>query len=200
MRQEFVERRIEETDRGREAFERLEDAGEILALVRQELRQRGFAVVDVVGQDHLAHGVDAVAFEEHVLGAGEADAGGAESEGVLGLLRIVGVGADLEARGFRAPVHELVEGLELLGLLRGLVAVEHARDDFARRGRELRRRKRSPAVPSIERKSPSLKDLAGDGDGLLVVIDLQALTRRRRRPCPSAARPAPRAKRRRLAR
>ena len=74
MRQEFVQRRIEETDRGREAFERLEDAGEIVALIRQQLGERLFPVVDVVRQNHLAHGVDAVAFEEHVLGAGEADA------------------------------------------------------------------------------------------------------------------------------
>ena len=109
------------------AFERLEDADEILALIGQQLRERLFPVVDVVGENHLAHRVDAVAFEEHVLGAGEADAGGAEGEGVLGLLGIVGVGADIEARGLRAPLHELVERLELLGLLRGFVAVRACR-------------------------------------------------------------------------
>ena len=91
MRQEFVERRIEETDRGGITFERLEDAGEIFALIRQQFRERGFPVVDVVGENHLAHRVDAVAFEEHVLGAGEADADGAERERVLGLLGVVGV-------------------------------------------------------------------------------------------------------------
>ena len=74
VRQEFVQRRIEEANRRREALERLEDADEILALIRQELGERGFAVFGVVGEDHLAHGVDAVAFEEHVLGAAEADA------------------------------------------------------------------------------------------------------------------------------
>ena len=55
------------------------------------LASAALAVVDVVGEDHLAHGVDAVAFEEHVLGAGEADAVGAERERVLGLLGVVGV-------------------------------------------------------------------------------------------------------------
>ena len=40
-----------------------------LLLVGQQLGERLLAVVDVVGEDHLAHGVDAVAFEEHVLGA-----------------------------------------------------------------------------------------------------------------------------------
>jgi hypothetical protein len=38
----------------------------------------------VVGQDHLAHGGDAVALEEHVLGAAQADALGAELAGPLG--------------------------------------------------------------------------------------------------------------------
>ncbi len=58
----------------------------------------------VVGEDHLAHGVDAVALEEHVFGAGEADAGGAEGEGVFGLLRSVGVGADFEFGGLRRTI------------------------------------------------------------------------------------------------
>ena len=83
VREELVQRRIEETDRGREALQRLEDAEEVVALIRQQLGERGFAVVEVVGEDHLAHRVDAVALEEHVLGAGEADADGAERDGVL---------------------------------------------------------------------------------------------------------------------
>ena len=37
--------------------------------------RRGFLVL---GQDHLAHGADAVLVEEHVLGAAEPDALGAE--------------------------------------------------------------------------------------------------------------------------
>ena len=80
VRQEFVQRRIEETDGGREALQLLEHADEIFALVGQEFRQRSFAVVGVVGEDHFAHGVDAIAFEEHVLRAAEADAGRAERD------------------------------------------------------------------------------------------------------------------------
>ena len=97
MRQEFVQRRVEEADRGRQALQRLEDADEIVALIGQQFRQRLFAGLEVVGQDHLAHGVDAVALEEHVLGAAQADARGAERDGVRGLLGRVGVGADLQA-------------------------------------------------------------------------------------------------------
>ena len=99
MRQELVERRIEETDRRGIAFERFEDADEIVALIREEFRERGFPIIDIVGQNHLAHRVDAIAFKEHVLGAGEADADRAKGEGVLGLLGVVGVAADIETRG-----------------------------------------------------------------------------------------------------
>ena len=128
VRQELVQRRIEEADGGREALERLEDAGEVLALIGQQLGQRGLAVVDVVGEDHLAHRVDAVAFEEHVLGAGEADAGGAERDGVLGLLRRVGVGADL--RAWWPCAHHSMSWWKLLNFsvfLRGLVVAERCR-------------------------------------------------------------------------
>jgi len=49
----------------------------------------------------------------------------------------VRIRADLEPGRLGAPLHKLVERLELLRLLRALVAVDHARDDLARRGREL---------------------------------------------------------------
>jgi hypothetical protein len=61
-------------------FQRLEDADEVALLVGQELRERFLPVLDVVGEDHLAHGVNAVALEEHVLGAAQADARGAERD------------------------------------------------------------------------------------------------------------------------
>jgi hypothetical protein len=48
-------------------------------------RQRGAAAGLVFGQDHLAHGADALGVEEHVLGAAEADALGAELPRRLGI-------------------------------------------------------------------------------------------------------------------
>ena len=63
----------------------------------------------VVGEDHLAHGEDAVVAEEHVLGPAEADPLGAELAGLLGVLGGVGVGADLEGPGGVGPAHELGE-------------------------------------------------------------------------------------------
>ena len=100
--QELVEGWIEETDGGRQAFEGGENAGEVFTLVRQEFRQGFLTAFEGCGEDHLAHGVDAVAFEEHVLGAGQADAGGTEGEGDAGLLRGIGVGADGQ---FGGPFH-----------------------------------------------------------------------------------------------
>src|SRR6267142_6437379 len=80
LRQELVQRRIEETNRRRMALERTEDADEVLALIRQQLGERRFALLERLGEDHLAHGIDAVSLEEHVLGARQADALRAEGD------------------------------------------------------------------------------------------------------------------------
>ncbi len=74
----------------------VEQLDEIVALHRQQLGERGAAAVLVVGQDHLAHRADAVLLEEHVLGAAQADAFGAEPDGDAGIVRRVGIGAHLE--------------------------------------------------------------------------------------------------------
>ena len=63
----------------------------------------------VVGQDHLPHVDDPLALEEHVLGAAQADALGAERTGLDGVLGRVGVGADLERADLVGPRHELGE-------------------------------------------------------------------------------------------
>src|SRR5205085_9341402 len=49
VRQEFVERRIEEANRRRVALERAEDTGEVRALVREKLRERGLPLLDRLG-------------------------------------------------------------------------------------------------------------------------------------------------------
>ncbi len=144
VRQELVQRRIEEADRRRVALERPEDAGEVVALVRQQLGQRRLPVLERLGEDHLAHRVDAVALEEHVLGAAQADADGAERDRVLRLLRRVGVGAHRHARRLIAPLHQLLEVPELLRLPRRLVAVDEA-------GHDLRRRRLHPSRVDLAR-------------------------------------------------
>ncbi len=95
MRKEFVERGIEETNGRRETLQLFEDAEEVVALVREQLLKRVFAHLERIREDHFAHRVDAVAFEEHVFGTGETNTGGTERESVAGLLRIVRVRANL---------------------------------------------------------------------------------------------------------
>src|SRR6202035_1597603 len=70
LRQELVQRRIQGSDRRRQSFERLEDANEILTLIGKQLRERGFTLVHRRREDHLAHRVNAIALEEHMLGPG----------------------------------------------------------------------------------------------------------------------------------
>jgi hypothetical protein len=63
----------------------------------------------VVGEDHLAHGADAVLLEEHVLGAAEPDALGAELERDAGVVRGIGIGAHAERAHRVGPAHQRAE-------------------------------------------------------------------------------------------
>ena len=74
LRKELVQRRIEEPDRRRMSLQRAEDACEILPLIRQQLGESRLPLLERLGENHLAHRVDAVALEEHVLGPAEPDA------------------------------------------------------------------------------------------------------------------------------
>src|ERR1043166_4312984 len=94
MRQELVQRGIEETDGRRISLERAEDADEVLALIGQQLGKRSLPLLERFRKNHLAHGVDAIALEEHVLGARQADALRAKRNRIRGLLGRVGIGAN----------------------------------------------------------------------------------------------------------
>ena len=96
LRQKFVQRRVEKPDCGGESIQFGEDADEIFALIRQQFVQRFCSICLASGQNHFAHRVDAIAFEEHMLGPTEADTLGAESHGIRDLIRRISVGADVE--------------------------------------------------------------------------------------------------------
>ncbi len=135
VRQEFVQRRIEETDRGRKTFQRLEDAEEVLALIRQQLRQRVFAGMASVSARIISRIASMRLPSKNMCSVRVRPMPTAPNATALrGLLRRVGVRADWQARELRAPFHELDVVLELLGGLRGLVAVQQTGDDFGRRG------------------------------------------------------------------
>ena len=83
VRKKFVQRRIEKTNRRRQARRAPENSDEILALIREQLGERLDPRLLILGQDHLAHRVDPVPLEKHVFGAAKADPLRAESDGVL---------------------------------------------------------------------------------------------------------------------
>ena len=96
VRQELVQRRVEQPDGDREPVHRREDADEVVALQRQE-RVVGLLLLLVgLGEDHLAHREHALLAQEHVLGAAQADALGAASPCVRRLVGRIGVRAHLQ--------------------------------------------------------------------------------------------------------
>ena len=128
FRQEFMQRRIEQADSDRQAGHDLEQLGEVLALHGQELGERRPPSLLGIGEDHLAHRDDALALEEHVLGAAEADALGAEGAGDARVGRRLGVGAHLHAPRRVRPAHQ---GREIAGHL-GLHHRHRALHDLSR--------------------------------------------------------------------
>ena len=81
----------------------LKIASKSLRCMGSKFRQRGFAVFQRIGEDHLAHGDDAVGFEEHMLGAAKADAFGAEAPRRRRIVRRVGIGANLQCADRNPP-------------------------------------------------------------------------------------------------
>ena len=112
---ELVERRIQEADANRHALKRLVELLEVALLIGQDLVQRDLALGGGVGADHLAERGDAVGLKEHVLGAAQADALGAQLAGLLRVGGGVGVGADLQGAELVGPAHD---GAEVAGDLR----------------------------------------------------------------------------------
>jgi len=125
VRQELVQRRIEQPDRHRQALHDLEQLDEIGALHRQQPRQRGAADLLLLGQNHLAHGADAGLLEEHVLGAAEPDALGAELDRGARILGRVGIDADADLARRVGPAHQRAELARQLGLDHRHAACEH---------------------------------------------------------------------------
>ena len=74
-----------------------------LLLHRQKLVKSLFALLDGLGNNHFAHGGNTVGVKEHMLGTAKADAFRAEFYGLFGVIRGVGVCADLERSVFRQP-------------------------------------------------------------------------------------------------
>ena len=169
--QELMQRRVEQSDGARQAVEGLEDALKILALVRQQFLECLAAIAFVLGEDHLAHGVDAVPLEKHMLGAAQADTGGAERDGVFHLPRRVGVGANLHFGDLGTPVHDLREVPVSAAALGGGLVLEQALDDFRRGGLDFARE--NLAAGAVDGQEIAFLEVRfADLHGALCVVDL----------------------------
>jgi len=106
---ELVQRRIQEAHRHRPAFENLVHLLKVALLIGKKFGEGGFALFDGTRHDHFAHRSDTGAFKEHMLGAAQADAFGAELDGLSRVARVVGIGADLEGPSGVRPGHKPAE-------------------------------------------------------------------------------------------
>ena len=138
-RQELVHRRVDQADGDGQGVHGPEQAVEVRTLEGQQDRQGRVALDLGLGQDHLLHGGQAVGLEEHVLGAGQADALGAEAAGALRVHRVVGVGPHAQRAQLVGPAQQL-DQVRILDV-GGLVSILPV--------------KISPVVPSSENQSPS---------------------------------------------
>ena len=132
-----MQRRIQQADGHGQLVHDAQDRLEVALLHGQELVQGLAPPLLAVGQDHLPDRVDALLLEEHVLGAAQADALGAEVPADARLLGQVGVGLDAEPAGLVHPAHE--PGKAPVGGRAGgfAVAVEQHPQHVGRVGHEL---------------------------------------------------------------
>ena len=84
---------------------------EVLALEGQQLGQVLLALLGGLGHDHVLHVRQPFLLHEHVLGAAEADALGAELPGLAGILGRVGVGAHPQTADLVGPAEHGVDVL-----------------------------------------------------------------------------------------
>ena len=123
--QELVQRRVEQPNCYWQAGHLAEDPGEIAALHGQQLGERAFARGEIAGEDHLAHRENAARLEEHVLGAAEPDALGAERAREARIRRRVGVRAHFQRADLVRPAHQIRERSAELGCYGRHLAAEN---------------------------------------------------------------------------
>ena len=111
MGQELVQGGVEQADRDGQPGHDAKQRDEVAALHRQQPVQRQAPVLGAVGEDHLAHGRQALVVEEHVLGAAQPDALGVEHPRGARVLGCVGVGAHPDPAQRVGPVEQLVEAV-----------------------------------------------------------------------------------------
>ena len=100
---------VEQPNGDREPVHGFEDADEVPLLQGKEASVRGLLLGVGLGEDHLAHRVDAFLTEEHVLGAAQTDALSPAGACVRGLVGRVRVGAHAETSPTVGDRHQPLE-------------------------------------------------------------------------------------------
>ena len=96
VRNELMQRRIEQTNGNRTSGHSLEDTLKVLFLIRKDLRQRFLTTFSVLGQDHLTHSFDLLTFEEHMLRTAKANTNGTEATSDRSVVRRISVCTNLQ--------------------------------------------------------------------------------------------------------
>ncbi len=109
VRQEFVERWVEQSDRGWPIFQNAEDFLEIAPLHRQEFVERSATATLAIRKDHRPHFGDTLFFKEHVLSAAEANAFGAKFNRRTRIQRRFSIGAHFQRAHLVSPAHQQTE-------------------------------------------------------------------------------------------
>ena len=105
-RQEFVQGRIQQADRDRQATHDAQNGFEVVLLHGKDLIQRFLAGFVSTGHDHPPHRHQTVLGEKHVLRAAQADALCSEATGDVGVLRRIRVAAHAQATKAVGPLHQ----------------------------------------------------------------------------------------------
>ena len=103
---EFVQRRVEQTNGYRTTGHRLENTLKVSLLVRQNLSQCLAASFRIFRQNHLAHSLDFLTFEEHVFRTAKTDTHRSEITCDLCIVRSIGIGTYLQFRIFISQLHQ----------------------------------------------------------------------------------------------
>ena len=109
MGNKLVQRRIQQAHGYRQSLHGFENAFKITPLDREQLVKSLTASGFIIGQNHFAHGLDPVAFKEHVLSTAESNTHSSEGTGNAGIMRGVGIGPDLHPGIFICQGHQFTK-------------------------------------------------------------------------------------------
>ncbi len=117
MRQEFMEWRIQQTNRCWTTIQSLENPLKIPPLERKKLFKSFSTVHFVVRKNHLTHRVNTISFEKHMFGSTQTNSRSTEGNRIRNLRRRIRIGPDRHLGGFLAPTHKFGEVFEVLAFL-----------------------------------------------------------------------------------